>query len=561
MRGLGSKGSTGINWYALAIATIASIGIILFYYPVQASIPEVGEFPAKLAKSLEETRNKDQVISTMLERIFEQSLASVAGSGIFASNTKCGSYLEYSIIMMPGQDCIGSFDLRQELINLFQESYSGLKKSKIGDIDFSNIDFDVSIDNGFIAKSTGRIPFRILEDKGSEAVAYVDPSFYTSIGYDLDEHKKIQEKAQRLFGFCKDSENKAFCTASNKASFFNDDDFRLLDKCDPDENENFYKVSEYIESCSYSDDNSCICTKNNPSIKGSYDVTQNGNDILIASKINPELRQTIKNANLADNYVYIGDASFVHKDNDGKVIISGYWTGKTCEPKPQTKFRFCVQSIKSNIYAYDEKDKTTKLRPVVYKFALDFKESSGNDILEGSAGNDVLGSSDIKERIKLVASEIGFTNVDLALKLAKTESNFQHCNDKSLNCGTANSQNVLTNGKDFGVMQINTDAHSDLFTPGAQRLGLFACKEVETVYDLDCNIKSGLKILQQNYNAYGFNTERYNNAVDEFCKDNANNAKYKSYTDPWDRALRAYNGFGCNVQVAGYVEKVDSAIV
>src|SRR3990167_8713593 len=70
-----------------------------------------------------------------------------------------------------------------------------------------------------------------------------------------------------IFGFCKDSENKAFCIASNRLQFFNDDDLKLLDKCDSEEKENFFRVFEYVESCSYSEDKSCICTKNNPSLK------------------------------------------------------------------------------------------------------------------------------------------------------------------------------------------------------------------------------------------------------------------------------------------------------
>ena len=91
---------------------------------------------------------------------------------------------------------------------------------------------------------------------------------------------------------------------------------------------------------------------------------------------------------------------------------------------------------------------------------------------------------------------------------------------------------------------------------------LFGCKKEETAYDINCNIKSGLRILQQNYQAYGPNTDRYNNAVDEFCKDPALNAKYKSYVNPWDRALRAYNGFGCSIGAdVSYVEKVNSTYV
>ena len=564
MTKLGKKGSTGIHWDILAIAALVSVGIIFFYSPAQASTPEVGEFPAKLAKSLEETRNKDQIINKILERTFEQSLAQIIGNGIFSSSTECGNYLGYGIIIRKNSECLNNFDIGQNLIKLFQESYAGLKKSKIGGIDFSDVNFEVSIDKGFIAHAQGKVPFSLLSGGGKEVVAYINPSFYSSIGYDLDEYKRIAEKAQGLFNLCTESESLDFCIASNKLQFFASDDFELLDKCEPEEKENFFKIAEYIESCSYSNDNSCICTKNNPSVNGSFQISQDGDDILIIDKNNPELEEKIENAILVDEYIYAGGASYVHKDQEGKVLISGYWDGKTCEPKPKTKFRFCVQSKNSEFYAYNENDKTTKLRPVVYKFALDFIQLSGSMI--GSPRNNVLAeSADIKERIRQLANEIGFANIELVLKLAKTESSFRHCRDGTSNCGASNPDNVNCNSfGSCGVMQVNNkpNAHEDLFIVGSKRLELFGCKKEETAYDINCNIKSGLRILQQNYQAYGPNTDRYNNAVDEFCKDPALNAKYKSYVNPWDRALRAYNGFGCSIGAdVSYVEKVNSADV
>ena len=560
----GKKGSTGIHWDILAIAALASVGIIFFYPPAQASTPEVGEFPAKLAKSLEEMRNKDQIINKILERTFEQSLAYYLGNGIFPSSTDCGNYLGYGIIIRKNSECLNNFDIRNNIIKLFQESYSSLKKSKIGAIDFSDVNFEVSIDSELIAHAQGKVPFSLLSGGGKEVVAYIDPSFYSSIGYDLDEYKRIAEKAQGLFNLCTGYENLDFCIASNKLQFFTSENFELLDKCEPEEKENFFKVVEYVEACSYSQDKSCICTINNPSVNGSYGISQDGDDILIIDKNNPEMKEKIKNASLADDYAYVGGASYVHKDTNGKVIISGYWTGKTCEPKPKTKFRFCVQSKNSKFYAYDTNDKTTKLRPVVYKFALDFIQLPGSII--GSQGNNVLAeSADIKERIRQLANEIGFANIELVLKLAKTESSFSHCMEGTSNCGASNPDNVNCNSfGSCGVMQVNRNekAHPDLFIPGSKRLELFGCKEEETAYDLGCNIKSGLNILQQYYQAYGSDTDRYNNAVDAFCKDPTLNAKYKSYADPWDRALRAYNGFGCSIGAdVNYVEKVNSAIV
>ena len=563
------KAVHGLHWDILWISSLAAIGIIIFYSSSYASVPNVGEFPIELGKELEKNSNANQKIDAVIRSIIRQSLAELTAKDISEIIQGCDNYLSYILLNKDNiQSCLNMESMKSGFIKAFQQKLDNVKPNKY--LDLSGINYKVSISdkNGKfflsgITEAELKIPLSIKKGSNEKQIGnlFVNPSFSIDTGYYFSDYDKLSKKSQELFWACKNL-NIEECVNANKNHVFNDDNFGLLGSCEPEEKENFFRVVEYVEACSYSSDKSCICTQNNPSIKGSYDISKDGNDIMIADKNNPGLKQKIENAGLVDNYIYVGGASYVHKDTDGKVIISGYWTGKTCEPNPQTKFRFCVWSKNSSLYAYDENDKTAKLRPIVYRFALDFKEYSGNDILKGSSGNDILTeSADIKERIRQLAQEIGFTNIDLALKLAKTESNFRHCNDGTLNCGTSNNGNVFTNGKDFGVMQINIDANSDLFNQGTQRLSLFACKQGETAYDLDCNIKSGLKILQQNYNAYGFNTERYNSAIDEFCKDSSNNAKYKSYADPWDRALRAYNGFGCNAQVAGYVEKVDSAIV
>lgn len=568
----GKKGSTGIQWDILAVSAIISIGMIFFYSPSYASAPDVGKFPTELSKSMESARDDNIAIGMMMDKLSKDAMAAMANNGIFGQATSCRKYLGYAVIAgADGKGCIENFNPQNIFSETFKEIFSKFKSSNQGNLDFSNVNYDILLsgNSNVIGKSKEKIPISIIDDKTHSAKIFIDPSFTSTLDYDFDEYKKIAANAENLFGLCKDVTDLEFCVDNNKKSFFTDNNFELLSSCDPEEKENFYKVVEYIESCSASQDNSCICTRNNPSVSGSFQISQEGSNAVISDKNNPELKEKIENVNLVDEYIYAGGASYVHKDQEGKVLISGYWDGKTCEPKPQTKFRFCVQSKNSKFYAYDENDKTTKSRPIVYKFALDFssKAISGeaDKVIESPKTGVSTGSADIKERIKQIANEIGFANIELALKLAKIESSFRHCMDGTLNCGTANPNNVNCNSfGSCGVMQVNNkpNAHEDLFIVGSKRLELFGCKKEETAYDLDCNIKSGLSILNQYYLAYGNNPERYNTQVDYYCRDVALNAKYESYTDPWDRALRAYNGFGCTVGAdVAYVEKVDSAIV
>ncbi|HIJ18234.1 TPA: lytic transglycosylase domain-containing protein, partial [Candidatus Woesearchaeota archaeon] len=102
----------------------------------------------------------------------------------------------------------------------------------------------------------------------------------------------------------------------------------------------------------------------------------------------------------------------------------------------------------------------------------------------------------------------------------------------------------------IGVMQINTKVNSGL----ADKV----CTPGQTVYDLECNINVGAKILRDAY-------LRYQNGIPfslimRYCKDISLAEKYASYLG-WAAALRAYNGLGCSTGAdSAYVERVNEKL-
>ena len=147
------------------------------------------------------------------------------------------------------------------------------------------------------------------------------------------------------------------------------------------------------------------------------------------------------------------------------------------------------------------------------------------------------------------------------LAVASQESALKHCcaaenQNKDWNCqGTSSSScgesSVLSSDfSSIGVMQINTKVNSGL----ADKV----CTPGQTVYDLECNINVGAKILRDAY-------LRYQNGIPfslimRYCKDISLAEKYASYLG-WAAALRAYNGLGCSTGAdSAYVERVNEKL-
>lgn len=69
------------------------------------------------------------------------------------------------------------------------------------------------------------------------------------------------------------------------------------------------------------------------------------------------------------------------------------------------------------------------------------------------------------------------------------------------------------------------------------------CKFEKFHDDVTCQLDYAVNLLKQNYNIYS-NDATYARAVQSSCSDSEIQQKYLAYIG-WDRALRAYNGFGC----------------
>ncbi|MBS3103010.1 fibronectin type III domain-containing protein [Candidatus Woesearchaeota archaeon] len=159
------------------------------------------------------------------------------------------------------------------------------------------------------------------------------------------------------------------------------------------------------------------------------------------------------------------------------------------------------------------------------------------------------GGTEIEKKIIQTANEAGFQDPFLALAVAnwETRGKFNHCYDGSLTCNKK-EQVVCNSFGSCGVMQINIKVHPETG---------YNCGSSETIFDVNCNIKSGIKILQNNYNQYAGNYASYEINVKAHCLDPAYQQKYLNYKD-WDMAIRAYNGLGCAAGAdLNYVEEVN----
>lgn len=139
---------------------------------------------------------------------------------------------------------------------------------------------------------------------------------------------------------------------------------------------------------------------------------------------------------------------------------------------------------------------------------------------------------------------------NLLKAIAFVESSVEHCKDGRDICSR---DEVKFSGSSLGIMQINVRSdggHPEWKTSAPKEI----CGEGKTVYDIDCNIRLGKAILLQYYNEYKDGVS--DSKLSRHCPRDANfngvnlYELYKSYIG-WDAALRAYNGWGCNINNIG----------
>lgn len=194
----------------------------------------------------------------------------------------------------------------------------------------------------------------------------------------------------------------------------------------------------------------------------------------------------------------------------------------------------------------------------------------------------------IAERAVVASKEAGLdrAGAEIILKLISQESQFRHCcqttgNVRSGNCKATEEvactpEKILTSfdGTSLGVMQLNIKAHpvwyttdesqycSDIKYKSDCRIKQLAGCYGKTAYDLDCNLRIGIRLLMANKNQFGsgkdfpeifLNTRKKCGAGVEanICQNPP-----KHYTG-WDAALRAYVGWCCDQPHYTYVEGVN----
>jgi hypothetical protein len=158
--------------------------------------------------------------------------------------------------------------------------------------------------------------------------------------------------------------------------------------------------------------------------------------------------------------------------------------------------------------------------------------------------------AEIKDMIYQIAEKYG-VDKNIALAVAMHESSLMQMKKGVPNC------NGPSNSMDCGVMQINTKAHPACYNADAKDREICSveeCKGKTVMYDTACNIAAGINFLKQLH-------ERAQKIVDTkgsyvYCRGTTSE---KIYNDPWDIALRLYNGpGGCGTRLIAYVETVRS---
>ncbi len=279
----------------------------------------------------------------------------------------------------------------------------------------------------------------------------------------------------------------------------------------------------------------------------------------------------LDSAALLSSHQSIIDVALSQKTDCNSYLGFSSWSDeeRECPPKKESLENDFSLKMSENIKVYLASYKETELRqdyisliiePVTVIGVPERMIASGGKLLYELIEIPILTISqeELKEKISKKAEEIGIPN-DIALALAYTESRLMHTRDGRVIVGPTG---------DIGAFQINVrlhrdcaiddeDAKKELLEKGYQKgekivrvEGICIIPECEgkTVVDVDCNIAAGLRYLKKLH-------DRSREPI-VYCSGRA--GLEKTYRDPWQIALRKYNGLGCIPALAHYVEIVES---
>ena len=214
------------------------------------------------------------------------------------------------------------------------------------------------------------------EQKGPFIGEYsVNPSFRAKIDYNLSVYEKLILASNGFIEACKTSQNIAGCVENNKASIFNSVNLSLVE-CQTEEQKKFDGFLDYFIRCKEANDKSCYCDNNLGS--GKFEISKNDKDLLIKSGDNqytiPDTDIYYQDLSLKGSMPFDLEKDYINKGQNGELIIlpkkaTPIGAASCKNVKQKTSFKFCAKDNKQ-FYAYDPEDRETKLRDVVYKFAL-----------------------------------------------------------------------------------------------------------------------------------------------------------------------------------------------
>jgi hypothetical protein len=357
-----NKKSMAMQWYFLLFAFVIGIGILLFFNLIFPSVPNVGEFPLMLQQKLEKTNSIPGVTESIMTQIGINSLTQLNEQGIVKSN--CGTYLGYELLDNP--DCI-SGDLKERFKTIFSQGYVKFKSEKFNrfSMDFSNIQYDISIndENGkffFVGTTSNNLEMYITTEKDKQVgKIFVRPNFKIPSSFDFLEYENLIAVIKNSLDDC-DDEGCVENHIANKGF--------ELQECESGEEAVFYDFLEYLDMCSNSDNEECIC-ENKP--QGTFKLRQKDDGIVQVSY--DGFKQDIENVNMQGN-INVYDDTILIKSAGGIRQLDTENENPEDYSKcglEQTKFRFCVKSSKNKFYVYNEELKKLEENDLIYRFALD----------------------------------------------------------------------------------------------------------------------------------------------------------------------------------------------